>query len=73
MRQLALVAGVLIAALLLGGAGLYVSQTATSTRAAPRDLHTFMHLGCTHHTHGPRWHQDHGRTLGAKRPDGDTD
>lgn len=36
--------------------------------AAPAATHTFLHIGCTHHNHGPKWHAGHGRAaLGDRR------
>jgi hypothetical protein len=29
--------------------------------------HGPLHIGCRHHNHGPKWHADHGRILGAPR------
>ena len=28
------------------------------------DGHRPLHIGCTHHNHGPKWHDGHGAALG---------
>lgn len=62
-RSLRLALGALI--LVLGGGAIVL---ATRTPVAPvrqAELHTFLHFGCKHHSHGRTWHRDHGRTLGV--------
>ena len=42
-----------------------VAVGAIVTLAAPGTVHTPLHIGCTHHSHGPAWHAGHGRALGT--------
>lgn len=35
--------------------------------------HTLLHVNCKHHAHGPAWHKNHGRILGAKPAEPDED
>ncbi len=58
------VLGIAIAAV---SAGAWIGL-ATPSAEAPvrRDVHTYLHLNCKHHNHGPKWHQDHGRVLGIR-------
>ncbi len=50
---------VVVAALGIG------AVTAAYALAAPKPGHAPFHIGCKHHNHGPAWHADHGRILGA--------
>lgn len=34
--------------------------------------HMPLHVGCKHHSHGSKWHADHGRILGASRTAGES-
>lgn len=54
------------AAVLAGGAIVWQVVRAPSASARPVAVHTFLHIGCKHHNHGPKWHQDHGRILGTR-------
>ena len=31
--------------------------------ASPACRHTPLHVGCRHHSHGPAWHANHGRSI----------
>ena len=61
---------IVIAMLMLAGsvAAAAVLGIGTSPRGRPteRELQTFLHIGCKHHNHGPKWHDDHARSLGVK-------
>ncbi len=48
-------------------AGATVVAVAAARGIAPLEAgHTPFHIGCLHHNHGPKWHQDHGRILGQQ-------
>lgn len=48
-------------------AGAIFVAVAAARGVAPIEAgHTPFHIGCLHHNHGPRWHQDHGRILGQQ-------
>lgn len=48
-------------------AGVTVVAVAAARGVAPLEAgHTPFHIGCMHHNHGPKWHQDHGRILGQQ-------
>lgn len=67
MRSRRLALAGLAGVLALGGAAVLWQAVRTPSAAArPGELHTFLHIGCKHHNHGPKWHQDHGRILGAR-------
>lgn len=57
----------LTALVLAGAAWIAVARDQRAAAAHPGELHTFLHINCWHHSHGPKGHQNHGRTLGAKR------
>lgn len=55
-------------ALVAGGvalAGVAVVGVMSARGVTPVEAgHTQFHIGCTHHNHGPKWHENHGRILG---------
>ena len=71
MRNIAIMAGAGI--VLMTGAGLWLGLARSGAAPAERrDVHTYLHINCKHHNHGPKWHKDHGRLLGG-RPARDDD
>ncbi len=48
----------------MGGVWLWQEQRPRAAPATP-ELHTFLHINCKHHNHGPAWHKNHARTLGV--------
>lgn len=72
MRNIVIMSGAGV--VLMAGAGLWLGLARSG--AAPverRDVHTYLHINCKHHNHGPKWHQNHGRILGAKVVQGEDD
>jgi hypothetical protein len=63
MRKGGLIMGCVLLAGVAGGVAHYAATVAPATNVSPRELHTFMHIGCKHHNHGRKWHQDHGRIF----------
>lgn len=57
-------------ALTLVAAGVALAGASVVTVMAVRGVtpveagHTPFHIGCVHHNHGPKWHENHGRILG---------
>jgi hypothetical protein len=60
-------------ALLIGLPATAVLAVAALALGRTEPGHNPLHIGCTHHNHGPKWHADHGRILGASRGAGTRD
>lgn len=49
----------------IGLAGAAVVTVMAARGVTPVEAsHTPFHIGCAHHNHGPKWHENHGRILG---------
>lgn len=48
------------------------SAIALAVSAAPSG-HLPLHIGCTNHNHGPKWHAGHGRSALGNVPGGEAD
>jgi hypothetical protein len=42
----------------------FAAAVALAERPAAGPAHTFLHMGCKRHNHGPKWHDDQARILG---------
>lgn len=73
MRRGGVIATVgVLAAAAAGAAALALNSTATAppdtTAPTAANGHTFLHIGCKNHNHGPKWHAGHGRSaMGDRR------
>ena len=68
MRKRLLIGGSVLAVLIAGAFGAWSwREQEASARPAAGELHTFLHINCKNHNHGPAWHKNHGRTLGVER------
>lgn len=54
---------IVAAGVALAGAAVVTAMTVRGVTPVEAG-HTPFHIGCLHHNHGPKWHENHGRILG---------